>query len=84
MSFEIGKRVKLKEEFFTSNSPYEMIIESIEGSEISVFWFGNDSSKKEGKFNESFLEEISEEEYDSTDGAFYDDGIEDHGNSTIF
>lgn len=76
MSFEIGKKVKLKEEFMTANSPNEMIVESFEDSEISVFWFGNDGSKKEGKFNESFLEEISDEEYDPMVGAFYDDGLD--------
>ncbi|MCT7636401.1 hypothetical protein [Aliarcobacter butzleri] len=84
MSFEIGTKVKLKDEFRLADSPYEMIIESIEDSEISVFWFGNDSSKKEGKFNESFLEEISDEEYDPTAGAFFDDSIEDHCGSSTF
>ena len=84
MSFEIGKKVKLKDEFRLDNSPYEMIIESIDGSEISLFWFGNDSSKKEGKFNESFLEELNDEDYDPSVGAFFDDGSESHGGSTVF
>lgn len=44
MSFEIGTKVKLKDEYFLSNTPSKMIVESIEGSQISVFWFGNDSS----------------------------------------
>lgn len=85
MSFEIGTKVKLKDEHFLSNAPSDMIIESIEGSQISVFWFGNDCSKKEAKFDVSFLEEIdSNEDYDLSDGAFYDDGLEDHGGSTVF
>ena len=83
MSFEIGTKVKLKDEHFLSNTPSKMIVESIEGSQISVFWFGNDSSKKVASFSESFLEVI-EEEYEPSVGAFFDDGIEEHGGSTVF
>ena len=83
MSFEIGTKVKLKDEYFVVNTPSEMIVESIDDSEISVFWFGNDGSKKEGKFNESFLEEIADEEYNPTAGAFFDGGLEDQNSSTI-
>lgn len=83
MSFEIGTKVKLKDEYFLSNTPSKMIVESIEGSQISVFWFGNDGSKKEASFSESFLEVI-EEEYEPSVGVFFDDGIEEHGGSTVF
>lgn len=84
MSFEVGTKVKLKEEFLIPNSPSEMIVESVNDADVNVFWFGNDSSKIEARFNESFLEEISDEEYDPSEGSFYDDGTENHGGSTIF
>lgn len=85
MSFEIGIKVKLKEEFFLRDSPCEMLVESINDPEISVFWFGADGSKKEAKFDKNFLEEIdSDEEYDSSEGAFFDDGIDEQNGSTVF
>ncbi len=84
MSFEIGTKVKLKDEYFLSNTPSKMIVESVNDADLSVFWFGNDGSKKEEKFNKSFLEEISDEEYDPMDGAFFDDGVDSHGGSTTF
>lgn len=85
MSFKIGTKVKLKDEFFLKDSPYEMIVESINDLGVGVFWFGTDGSKKEAKFEENFLEEInSDEEYDPTAGAYFDDGLDEKNGSTVF
>jgi len=85
MSFKTGTKVKLKDEYRLADSPYEMIVESIDDSKVNVFWFGNDRSKKEAKFDESFLEVISgDDDYDPTSGAFFDDGIDEQNGSTVF
>jgi len=85
MCFKIGTKVKLKDEYRLVDSPYEMIVKVVNDSEIGVFWFGADGSKKEAKFDKSFLEEInSDEEYDPTEGAFFDDGIDEQNGSTVF
>lgn len=47
------------------------------------FGLGMIAHKKVASFSESFLEVI-EEEYEPSVGAFFDDGIEVHGGSTVF
>lgn len=85
MSFKIGTKVKLKEDFFLPNTPREMVIESISHSEVKVFWFGNDGSKQESTFDENFLEEVNMDNEDKfhMDG-FFDDGTDNGNGSTMF